>query len=181
MPPVGENLLLKNIWRFKIQIGRLKSKIIFVNPLCVIVPLYFNVLQYFAANRSGRSQMFVSICVPKNFANFTAKHLCWSLFLINLHVFAHRYIGNFGVKRVDNSTCYMQPVVFKNQDPPFLISFLIIRDHHIESQDNPIFFTSYAHLSLVKEGKNLYLLFIFRYVVAISWTPTTNRWGCRGY
>ena len=34
--------------------------------------------------RSSRSQMFFKIGVLKNFANFTGKHLCWSLFLIKL-------------------------------------------------------------------------------------------------
>ena len=31
---------------------------------------------------SSRPQMFFKIEVLKNFANFTGKHLCWSLFLI---------------------------------------------------------------------------------------------------
>ena len=31
--------------------------------------------------RSSRSQMFLKIGVPKILANFTGKHLCWSLFL----------------------------------------------------------------------------------------------------
>ena len=34
--------------------------------------------------RSRRSQMFFKIGVLKNFAIFTGKHLCWSLFLIQL-------------------------------------------------------------------------------------------------
>ena len=34
--------------------------------------------------RRSRSQMFFKIVVLKNFANFTGKHLCWSLFLIML-------------------------------------------------------------------------------------------------
>ena len=34
--------------------------------------------------RSSRSQMFLRIGVLKNFANFTGKHLRWSLFLIKL-------------------------------------------------------------------------------------------------
>ena len=34
--------------------------------------------------RSSRLQMFFKIGVLKNFANFTGKHLCWSLFLIKL-------------------------------------------------------------------------------------------------
>ena len=32
-------------------------------------------------SRSSRSQMLFKIGAPKNFANFTGKHLCWSLFL----------------------------------------------------------------------------------------------------
>ena len=37
--------------------------------------------------RSSRSQMFFKIGIPKNFADFTAKHLCWNLFLIMLQAF----------------------------------------------------------------------------------------------
>ena len=36
--------------------------------------------------RSCRSQVFFKIGVLKNFASFTGKHLCWSLFLITLQV-----------------------------------------------------------------------------------------------
>ena len=35
-------------------------------------------------SRSSRLQMFFKIGVLKSFANFTGKHLCWSLFLKNL-------------------------------------------------------------------------------------------------
>ena len=34
--------------------------------------------------RSSHLQMFFKIGVPKNFANFTGKHLCWNLILIKL-------------------------------------------------------------------------------------------------
>ena len=37
--------------------------------------------------RSSRSQMFFKVDVFKNFAIFTGKHLCWSLFLIKLQAF----------------------------------------------------------------------------------------------
>ena len=37
--------------------------------------------------RSSRSQMFFKILTFKNFAIFTGKHLCWSLFLIKLQAF----------------------------------------------------------------------------------------------
>ena len=40
--------------------------------------------------RSRRSQMFFKIRVLKNFANFTGKHLCWSLFLIKLQDLSYR-------------------------------------------------------------------------------------------
>ena len=36
---------------------------------------------------SSCSQMFFKIGLFKNFANFTGKHLCWSLFLIKLQAF----------------------------------------------------------------------------------------------
>ena len=36
--------------------------------------------------RSSRSQMFYKVGVFKNFAKFTGKHLCWSHFLIKLHM-----------------------------------------------------------------------------------------------
>ena len=39
-------------------------------------------LQINSSFRSSPSQMFLKIGVLKNFGNFTAKHLCWSLFLI---------------------------------------------------------------------------------------------------
>ena len=41
----------------------------------------------FSLFRSSRSQLFFKIGVPKNFANFTGKHPCWSLFLIELQTF----------------------------------------------------------------------------------------------
>ena len=36
------------------------------------------------SSRSSRSQMFLKIDVLRNFASFTRKHLCWSLFLTKL-------------------------------------------------------------------------------------------------
>ena len=40
----------------------------------------FNHLQQRSFLRRSRLQMFFKIGVPKNFANFTGKHQCWSLF-----------------------------------------------------------------------------------------------------
>ena len=49
--------------------------------------LWGTILWYsIAENRSSRSQMFFKIGALKNFASFTRKHPCWSLFLIKLHV-----------------------------------------------------------------------------------------------
>ena len=39
-----------------------------------------------AKQRSSRSQILFKTGVLKNFANFTGKHMCWSLFLIKLQV-----------------------------------------------------------------------------------------------
>ena len=45
---------------------------------------YFHYSPFISSqDRSSRSQMFFQMCVLKNFANFTGKHLCWSLFLQN--------------------------------------------------------------------------------------------------
>ena len=41
-------------------------------------------LMILSVNRSNRSQMFFKIGVLKNFAKFTEKDLCWSLFLVKL-------------------------------------------------------------------------------------------------
>ena len=45
----------------------------------------------FTISRSYCSQMFFKIHVLKNFAVFTEKHLCWSLFLIKLQAFRQFY------------------------------------------------------------------------------------------
>ena len=48
-----------------------KASLVFIKNIC----------------RSIRSQMFFKIGALKNFAIFTGKHLCWSLFLIKLQAF----------------------------------------------------------------------------------------------
>ena len=53
-----------------------------------------------------RSQMFFKIDVLKNFANFTGKHLCWSLFLIQLQAWR---VATLFKKRLQHS-CF--PVKF---------------------------------------------------------------------
>ena len=53
-------------------------------------------------NRSGRSQMFFKIVVLKNFASFTGRHLCWSLFLIKLQAWRPATL----LKRDSNTTTF---------------------------------------------------------------------------
>ena len=50
----------------------------------MIVKLAWKMLVIELTFRSSRSQTFFKIGVLKNFANFTGKHLCWSLLLIKL-------------------------------------------------------------------------------------------------
>ena len=45
---------------------------------------YFFLLIGRTSHRSSRSHMFFKIDVVKNFAIFTGKHLCWTLFLVTL-------------------------------------------------------------------------------------------------
>ena len=47
-------------------------------------------LEKFSYFKSTRSQMFLKIGVPKNFINFTGRHLRWSRFLIKLQAFSCR-------------------------------------------------------------------------------------------
>ena len=53
----------------------------------------------FTTIRSSPLQMFYKIGVLKNVANFTGKHLCWSLFLIKLQT----WICNFNKRRLQHS------------------------------------------------------------------------------
>ena len=45
--------------------------------------------------KSSRSQMFFKTDVLKNFAIFTEKHLCWSLFLIKLQALRGNFLNSF--------------------------------------------------------------------------------------
>ena len=62
----------------------MKTKTLVDFHICISVPLSFVNSRM---DRSSRSQMFLKIDVLKNFANFTGKHPCWSLFLIKLQAF----------------------------------------------------------------------------------------------
>ena len=52
--------------------------------------------------RSSRSQMFFRIDVQKNFANFTGKHLCWSLCLIKLQTLAWKVHSSKNYRKLEN-------------------------------------------------------------------------------
>ena len=61
-----------------------------ISYTCHIINMYIYISlymwSYVAYDKSSRSQMFFKIDVFKNFAMFTTKDLCWSLFLIKLQV-----------------------------------------------------------------------------------------------
>ena len=86
------------IWTGKYCLERLSKMedmyVFHINPL---VPLFrtslFRVVLsfYISIYGSGHRRYSVKKCILKNFANFTGKHLCWSLFLLkrysNIDVF----------------------------------------------------------------------------------------------
>ena len=53
------------------------------------------IIVFLKRDRNSRSQMYFKIGVFKNFANFTGKHLCWSLFLIKLQARDYFYRKTF--------------------------------------------------------------------------------------
>ena len=106
---IGNELLLK----FLIKVILLYAKVFLLchafDYLTVIVALYrsrlINLTGFYMRRgliikelktwtsfsfRSSHSQKFFKIGILKNFAIFTRKHLCWSLFLIKLLAFSHR-------------------------------------------------------------------------------------------
>ena len=80
-------------------------------------------------SRSSRSQMFFKICVIKNAAIFTGKHLCCSLLLIE---FIKNLICNFIKKRLQHR-CFPVNIakslgtVFFYRTPPVAPSVLLIK------------------------------------------------------
>ena len=72
---------------------------------------------HLAINRNSRSQMFFEIAVFKKFANFTGKHLRWTLLLIKLQAFRlllnlsfHKnlYYNHHHVKKHKPAYCHPQ-------------------------------------------------------------------------
>ena len=68
---------LSNYELWQKTIKRINTKI-----LSWYVTTYLINSQYLLIDRSSRLQMFFEIVVVRKSANFTGKHLCWSLFLI---------------------------------------------------------------------------------------------------
>ena len=84
--PVCENTTFKQIIRnlHKFVILIFFFKIVVLKAACDSKPVSnFSHLHQRSFSRKSRSQMFLKIVFPKNFANLTGKHQCWSLFLIN--------------------------------------------------------------------------------------------------
>ena len=61
-------------------------------------PLLFAIVFRGETSRSNLWQVFFKIDVLKNFANFTGKHQCWSLFLIKLQAWGRLQHRCFPVK-----------------------------------------------------------------------------------
>ena len=79
--------------------------------------------------RGSRSQMFFKIGVLKNFANFTGKNLCWSLFLIKGHL--HRC---FSVKFLK----FLRTTFLQNTASVATLSRVILRRaFHMHFQKEP--------------------------------------------
>ena len=53
-------------------------------PIFSFISMLCSILQQF---KNNHSQIFFKIGVLKNFAIFTGKHMCWSLFLIEMQTF----------------------------------------------------------------------------------------------
>ena len=54
-------------------------------------------------------KVFFKVGLLKNFANFTAKHLCWSLFLIKLQAFRFLNLFPFSLRKFSlaQPTCFL--------------------------------------------------------------------------
>ena len=65
--------------------------------------LHFEIKALVQLIRSSRSQMLFKTGVLENFINFTGKHLCWSLFLINFQTFRPATL----LKRDSNTSVFL--------------------------------------------------------------------------
>ena len=74
-------------------------------------------------SRSSRLQIFLKIGILKSFANFTGKHLCWSLFLKNLQAEGLQLhekrlqLRYFPLKFAKNTFSYRTPPVTASASP----------------------------------------------------------------
>ena len=72
----------------------------------------------FLQGRSSRSQMFFKIVALKNFANFTVKHLCWSLVLMKLQTLRSAAL----LKRDCNTGAFLWKNTYFYRTPPMATS-----------------------------------------------------------
>ena len=75
----------------------LATCVLLINRYVCACPLTSSTSDPHPLCRSSRSQMSLKKDVLKNFANFTGKHLFWSLFLIKLHTPLLKRDSNTGV------------------------------------------------------------------------------------
>ena len=74
------------IWHILLMVLN-KFHIFFISIFSVYSAIQARINTGWAHDKISCSQMFFKIVVFKNFANFTGKHLCWSLFSIKLQAF----------------------------------------------------------------------------------------------
>ena len=74
------------IWHVLLMVLN-KFHIFFISIFTVFSAIQARINTGWAHDKISCSQMFFKLVVFKNFANFTGKHLCWSLFLIKLQAF----------------------------------------------------------------------------------------------
>ena len=93
------------------KIDKLQPSRVFLYTKWSIVVANINkfLIQNTSRGRSSRLQMIFKIDVLKDFAIFTGKHLCWSLFLITLQA-----LGSTTVLERDSITCVFLQRILPN-------------------------------------------------------------------
>ena len=112
--------VLRNRWSYKFRKLHRKTPVLEF-PFRKVAGLW---ACYFIQTGSSRLQMFFKIGVLNNFANFTGKHLFWSLFLINFlttfikgtpaQVFSYEVWKNF---KNNFSTDHLQWLLVSKETP----------------------------------------------------------------
>ena len=84
-------------------------------------------------SRSSRLQMFFKIGVVKSFANFTGKHLCWSLFLKNLQGESLQFHKERLQHRCFSSKKQSRCLVVNQAGHDLYFDYLLIHQRHIKN------------------------------------------------